>query len=59
LDLEIGPAPIKHSNGLGSLSLDINIPTTASLANRHIYLQGYLTDGVNHFTTEPRVIVIQ
>jgi DNA-binding beta-propeller fold protein YncE len=59
LDLEIGPTPIKHSNGLGNLSLDINIPTTASLANRHIFLQGYLTDGVNHFTTEPKVIVIQ
>ncbi|MCP4092955.1 MAG: YncE family protein [Planctomycetes bacterium] len=59
LDLEIGPTPVKHSNGLGSLSLDINIPTTASLANRHIFLQGYLTDGVNHFMTEPKVVVIQ
>ncbi|MDP7063169.1 MAG: hypothetical protein QF489_09605 [Planctomycetota bacterium] len=59
LDLEVGPTPIKQSNGVGKLSLDLHIPTTASLANRHFFLQGYLTDGMNHFTTEPKVLVIQ
>lgn len=59
LDLEVGPAPVKHSNGMGSLSLNISIPTTPSLVNRHIFLQGYTTDGTHHFTTEPKVLVIQ
>jgi YVTN family beta-propeller protein len=59
LNLEVGPTPIKHSNDLGSLSLNITIPTVPSLVNRHVFLQGYTTDGSNHFTTEPKVIVIQ
>ena len=59
LDLEIGPTPEKHSNGLGSVSLDIFVPARTSLVNRHIFLQGYMTDGVDHFTTPSKVIVIQ
>jgi len=59
LQLQVGPSPVKRSHALGSLSLNLVIPNNPSLANRHFFVQGYLTDGVNHFTTEPKVIVIQ
>jgi|FLOH01.1.fsa_nt_gi YVTN family beta-propeller protein len=59
LPLQIGPTPVKRYHALGSLSLSFVVPNNPSLANRHFFVQGYLTDGVNHFTTEPKVIVIQ
>jgi YVTN family beta-propeller protein len=59
LVLEIGPTPLMYSHGFDSLSHTIAIPTNASLAGRQVYLQGYATDGVGHFTTEPKIVALQ
>lgn len=59
LALEIGPMPQLHSTGIGNLHLVHSLPSAPSLAGITVYLQGYVTDGVSDFTTEPRMLVLQ
>ncbi|MHC4823200.1 MAG: YncE family protein [Planctomycetota bacterium] len=47
------------SSSTGHLHVDLTIPMTPSLEGVQFFLQGYISDGVSDFTTEPKVLVIQ
>ncbi len=54
-----GGLTLAGSSSTGNLHLDLTIPLGPAFEGMQFFLQGYVSDGLNDFTTAPKVLVIQ